>query len=205
MGFFCSLLFLSLSQYLHSVALFSSDYLVNCIEYMTNKMTNILDNLDLRVIYQLNFISHEISKWHNVVASCVLLTELPCKYKILCSMLLCRHQQMLSKVFFFYFLFVCVCVCVFFGVGGKEDSCITSIWTGFNNSACYFWDPNLLLSHWPPIWYIYPSETNCLKYWAVSVIFLHLDLFVFLVYNEYINLYVAVFYLFIIVNVKKLE
>ena len=117
MGFFCSLLFLSLSQYLHSVALFSSDYLVNCIEYMTNKMTNILDNLDLRVIYQLNFISHEISKWHNVVASCVLLTELPCKYKILCSMLLCRHQQMLSKVFFFYFLFVCVCVCFFWGWG----------------------------------------------------------------------------------------
>ena len=121
MGFFCSLLFLSLSQYLHSVALFSSDYLVNCIEYMTNKMANILDNLDLRVIYQLNFISHEISKWHNVVASCVLLTELPCKYKILCSMLLCRHQQMLSKVFFFYFLFVCVCVCVFFlGLGGRR-------------------------------------------------------------------------------------
>ena len=98
--------------------LFSPDYLVNCIEYMTNKMTNILDNLDLRVIYQLNFISHEISKWHNVVASCELLTELPCKYKILCSMLLCRLQQMLSKVFFFYFLFVFVCVCFFFGGGG---------------------------------------------------------------------------------------
>ena len=95
---------------------------------------------------------------------------------------------------FTFYLFVCVCV--FLGVGGKEDSCITSIWTGFKNSACFFWAPNLLLSHRPPIWCIYPSETNCLKYWAVSVIFLHLDLFVFLVYNEYINLYVAVFYLF---------
>lgn len=177
---------------------------MNCIECMTNKMTNILDNLDLRVIYQLNFISHEISKWHNVVASCVLLTELPCKYKILCSMLLCRRQQMLSKVFFFYFLFVCVCVCFLGGLGWRihvllqYELVLTT----------------LLVIFGPPTYFFHTgyqfgtcttSETNCLKYWAVSVIFLHLDLFIFLVYNEYVNLYVAMFYLFVIVNVKKFE
>lgn len=104
---------------------------------------------------------------------------------------------------FTFYLFVCVCV--FWGGLGGRIHVLLQYELVLTTLLVIFGPPTYFFHTGYQFGTCTPSETNCLKYWAVSVIFLHLDLFIFLVYNEYVNLYVAMFYLFVIVNVKKFE